>query len=668
MRFRKTGFVLALLFLCLFLGMESQNVWAESVCHTHTGDAVHGGGCYTKDVLCGGSPEAYKVPHDCGTRALATYAYDENTYEGNAPGTAPVGVCPSCGSHYYRRWYYGYSHVCDAQRGQVSVGAYYACKDCGYSTLSGGTYAGGTINPLYYTCSNRYYTEAYRCSKCHKECTQADYKAGRKCREHVEYAVDCGYSDGELLVDITMNEVPTEPVNHDVELKVFIKGKPEVMNTAAIKWQDGSTAATFNAPENGTYSCSVTVSDCGQLKTVSLSTTVGCIDKEPPVVTLLTDADLSTWYEGSICLYGEAHDTGLGLPEEPYSFDGGVTFVSEGKLLVDKNGTYEVLVKDRAGNTTAASLTVTMAVKPAPKTPEPLPSEIPTVAPAPSTAPAPSVQATPTLSGGTTPPSSGTPGSVGNAGGSSVSSGMAGSPGTAGSSGAGTTTQTVPASAAPKSEGTPAPTVPSPKAEPTPKADTSIKKVTKLTTTSELLSEALDDGYRIPYYLSEENTDALFQTVLTQNAYPPLSPSVSPSASASVLYEGVLDAQVVEVQDETILGLGYKQRMILFGTLVLVILGGTIYGKQYVERLLGVRMKGNDGEYHYIAHIPVMKHRGRLQVYLRPALIEKIDRAQVRLHFSERFMKKNQGHKLLVLWQEGQLSMQVEQDVILHLT
>lgn len=78
---------------------------------------------------------------------------------------------------------------------------------------------------------------------------------------------------------------------------------------------------------------------------------VNCKDVTPPSITINKNVNPSG---GAVSVSISATDEG-GLADKPYSFDGGVTYVSENTKNFDKVGTYQVAVKDKSGNITKDS-------------------------------------------------------------------------------------------------------------------------------------------------------------------------------------------------------------------------------------------------------------------------------------------------------------------------
>jgi len=80
-------------------------------------------------------------------------------------------------------------------------------------------------------------------------------------------------------------------------------------------------------------------------------------DITAPTITLSQSP--TAWTNGNVTLKAIASDAGVGLHDTPFSWDNGTTWVTSDTSIAVKNGTYSVKVRDKAGNTATASITVT---------------------------------------------------------------------------------------------------------------------------------------------------------------------------------------------------------------------------------------------------------------------------------------------------------------------
>ncbi len=72
------------------------------------------------------------------------------------------------------------------------------------------------------------------------------------------------------------------------------------------------------------------------------------IDKTAPTFTV--SGNPTNWQYDDATLVINAVDNGFGLADEPYSFDGGMSWQSQKSIVIDSNQTINVKVKDKAGN------------------------------------------------------------------------------------------------------------------------------------------------------------------------------------------------------------------------------------------------------------------------------------------------------------------------------
>lgn len=119
----------------------------------------------------------------------------------------------------------------------------------------------------------------------------------------------------------------------------------------AYKWGDGdwNPASLYNVAENGTYT--VTVRDAAG-NTASYVFHVDNIDRVLPEVEL----ELIEGQDGDRILHVQATDHESGLADMAYSFDGGITWTDNMRYEITQEGTYTVLVRDRAGNMAEAGM------------------------------------------------------------------------------------------------------------------------------------------------------------------------------------------------------------------------------------------------------------------------------------------------------------------------
>lgn len=155
----------------------------------------------------------------------------------------------------------------------------------------------------------------------------------------------------------------TEEWTNSLQLSAEIEMIDGTLPAEPYIWngQEPSDCAVFEVPGNGIYTFSMAGDEYCNASEVVISVPVDRLDTTPPTVQLIYDdtPDLPC-----TVVKVEASDiqpegtAGCGLAEEPYSFDGGQTWQSEGEIEVDQNGTVNVQVRDMLGNTAEASVTI----------------------------------------------------------------------------------------------------------------------------------------------------------------------------------------------------------------------------------------------------------------------------------------------------------------------
>ena len=167
--------------------------------------------------------------------------------------------------------------------------------------------------------------------------------------EHVYKDYVCGKEEGEVLGNLHISVSNNAPAR-EVELIADVDGNLQDVDYA---WE-GSDSHNITVTENGDYKIISIYSDSGNQVEVSRSVTVSNIDRENPQVRLVMEPE--DWDGGECIIRAVASDVGLGLHDEPYSFDGGETWNSTGEITISDTTEVEVVVRDRAGNTASDSV------------------------------------------------------------------------------------------------------------------------------------------------------------------------------------------------------------------------------------------------------------------------------------------------------------------------
>ncbi len=158
-----------------------------------------------------------------------------------------------------------------------------------------------------------------------------------------------------VVPSISISADITSPTNGNVTLKISGSDAESGLDAKPYSW-DGTTwadVATKTVSANGVYTGYIRDA-VGNISSTTIS--VANIDKVAPTISgysYSTEVPCNI----SVVVTVNATDTGLGLADSAYSFNGGA-YGTSNKLTVTANGTYTVAVKDKAGNITNGSFKV----------------------------------------------------------------------------------------------------------------------------------------------------------------------------------------------------------------------------------------------------------------------------------------------------------------------
>lgn len=139
----------------------------------------------------------------------------------------------------------------------------------------------------------------------------------------------------------------------------------------AFSWDGGRSWSgndTFCAKDNGAIELWVRDRLGHQTKQ---TITISKIDRKKPHISIKQEPE--QWEEGSVWLTISAYDEDSGLPDRPFSWDGGTCWTYHTRKEFTQEGYYRVLVRDQAGNRNYEEILLKKDV--------PLPTELPETAP-----------------------------------------------------------------------------------------------------------------------------------------------------------------------------------------------------------------------------------------------------------------------------------------------
>ena len=168
----------------------------------------------------------------------------------------------------------------------------------------------------------------------------------------------CGMEESTVVAKVTLTAANSSWTKGDVVLNATVTEPVPGKSLAPYSYRFSGGTGSGNSctvSSNGTYSVTVTAGN-GQQAVASLN--VGNIDKEAPQITeCYVDKTYPVYDSANIVI--KATDSLSGLADGAYSFDGGVSFSASNTIQIKSNGTYKIVVKDKVGNQSAKTLTVT---------------------------------------------------------------------------------------------------------------------------------------------------------------------------------------------------------------------------------------------------------------------------------------------------------------------
>jgi hypothetical protein len=234
--------------------------------------------------------------------------------------------CPPCGGM-RESTYYSSIEYCPSRNFYHEHGGYYICKTCGSKNQVMGNF-NGTWN------------------------------------DSVEKDVlKCTILEGALEAGATMEASTVNWTNDSVQVSLKLTG-------IAVGYQPGKLMYSFDGGASFQESSAFFVTQNSTVqgvvkdglgRTIEKSITVENIDKTAPEIQRFYP-ERDNWSSGNLKLLVQASDSDSGISDAAYSFDQGLTYVSDNFLEVSTSGTYQVIVRDGAGNTSQTSVSVTKIV------------------------------------------------------------------------------------------------------------------------------------------------------------------------------------------------------------------------------------------------------------------------------------------------------------------
>ena len=187
------------------------------------------------------------------------------------------------------------------------------------------------------------------------------------------YEMGCGYGSGAVVGYVTYTRSTSDWCK---DFYIDVSYESHGMGVASNPYIQNGTAydnGHFHITENGNYTFSLATDGNSSSGGAVYSVNVSNIDVTAPmIVSYLLDP--SCWVkEGVRLTMLDVRDPqpdgsdGSGLDSSPYSYDNGTSWTSDTSHLYTQNGTYSVMARDKVGNTTTTTFTISNIDNEAPR-------------------------------------------------------------------------------------------------------------------------------------------------------------------------------------------------------------------------------------------------------------------------------------------------------------
>ncbi len=229
--------------------------------------------------------------------------------------TVSTDTCTTCGSYHD---YYAFNGDCSCGKTWYTTG--HACINSPHGTNGG-------------NCTNY---SVINCGTSH---------------QHPVQVYVCEKTEETVIGTVTLEPSTLSPARQ-VVLKATAEGE---MEDVTLSWEDTQGENTITVTENRTYRLYISYTENGIEYLHEMEAEVNNVDRKPPTVSDIKVSE-EGFTAGSITLSVTAKDE-TGLPDKYVSWNGG-EFGANTEFEVTENGTYEVVVKDEAGNTVKKTVTI----------------------------------------------------------------------------------------------------------------------------------------------------------------------------------------------------------------------------------------------------------------------------------------------------------------------
>lgn len=313
------------------------------VYHTHQGDTSSGGTCYTP-VYHSHSSSCYSYTSCYKSAQSISIASESSTY---------------CSYH---------GNVTTITYAVTYYHDYEKCYSTDYVTINC-TSCGGNAGA-----SETHYISTLSCGKSAGSIDSYTLNCAKSPASYVEYYdTNCGLNENTTYGNLSFNITDSEWTSGNVTISASLEDPDGVLtqngygkytfstdNGSIASW----TTTSIEVSENGNYYVKLSVDDnLFDSADAEIMVTVSNIDRTAPTIESIS-YDHSDKLLPSNNITVTASDKqpdgspGSGLADEAYSFDGGITYQADNSFECTENGTIEVYVRDRCGNTAKETVVI----------------------------------------------------------------------------------------------------------------------------------------------------------------------------------------------------------------------------------------------------------------------------------------------------------------------
>lgn len=185
----------------------------------------------------------------------------------------------------------------------------------------------------------------------HGSCTNYSYIDCGTQHSHPYTDYGCGKTENDVVSTIMVRSSTISPAQN-VTLKASSSGE---LKDVRLSWEGTSDSDTLTVKKNGNYKLYASYTEAGVEYVTEIKVPVTNIDNTSPVISEITVSE-EEFTANNIILQVTAKD-GNGLPADYVNWNGS-GYGRDNQFEVTENGTYQVVIRDLAGNTAEKQITI----------------------------------------------------------------------------------------------------------------------------------------------------------------------------------------------------------------------------------------------------------------------------------------------------------------------